>query len=377
MNSKTQLERIYNFLKGTQVSEDEVIQSINKMTNFQQSNNIKVKLKYCKTSKHLKFILKEKRRIKKKNYLYCTTNAYKISSFNKNILKLIEKNVDHNFESNLFENLLPNSDNQLDFYKNIKSSLDIIIKRILSSKGAKQFFDEFYGKKYKGLVYHFNRNSVQEEIIKRISFAPIYKESDKAFTNPMDMTITINSLPGKIENIMTHSFNRKILHLGRILVFALHEILGHFLRRYYSYFTGMKIPFNTKEDTEINAGEEGGFFVESHFLGLKSCSSIGLNTILHLLYPKLYIDYPFLKKDKLELNLDGLQIIINENKSLFNFIVEKEGDKKNELNMNKDIPQISLEDYLDIIKHLFSLYRIYHCHQIENYSIYLDNIYDF
>ena len=98
------------------------------------------------------------------------------------------------------------------------------------------------------------------------------------------MTITINALPGKIDDI-NYCFNRKVLHVGRILVFYLHEIFGHFLRRYYSYFTGIKIAFDTKDDDVIDTGEESGFYIERTFLGLKFNSYIYNvhKTIVHIL----------------------------------------------------------------------------------------------
>ena len=374
LTSKAQLDKIINHLKGHPVSEDEVIKSISKMDNFQQSNISHFKLKYDKVSKSIKFKIKEKRRINRKRYSYSTTNSYKISSFNKNILKLIEKHFDPNFESNLFENVIYNEDNQLEFYKNLKPSLDSAIIRILNSTSAKKFFHNYYGNKCNDLKYHFDRDDVQNEIFRRMTFAPLFNIKDKGYTNPNDMTIIINSLPGKIDGIDTHSFNRQILHFGRVLVFCIHEILGHFFWRYYSYFTGGKIPFNTNEDLDANMGDENGFFVETKFLGLKNRLSISLNKILCLLYSPLYLDYPIIKNDEFEFSEQILKTVINENENLFNFIVEKNEENNT---FEKRETKILLEDYLDILKPLYDKYIIVRCYRVEKNSIYLDNVYDF
>ena len=286
-------------------------------------------------------------------------------------MKLIEKYFDPNFESNLFENITPRTDNQLDFYKNLMPSLDSIIKRILSSPAAKKFFYDYYGKKYNGLKYHFDREDVQNEIFKKMNFAPLFNRKEKAYTNPIDMSITINTLPGKIDDIQTHSFNRKILHFGRILVFCLHEILGPFLRRYYSYFTGGIISFNNEEDMNIH---KGGIYVEYKFLGLKNELSISLWEILCLLCSPLYLDYPLIKNYKYEFNEEILKTIISENENLFDFIVEN--NPLNKMN-EKTEAKIVLVDYLDIIKTSQDKYKVVPCYKTEKYSIYLDNFYDF
>ena len=189
-------------------------------------------------------------------------------------------------------------------------------------------------------------------------------------TNPTDLTIIINSVPGKISTIDTHGFNRKILHLGRILVFCIHEIFGHFLRRYYSYYTGGKIPFNTKEAMDNYMGNEGGFYIESNFLGLQKSSSISLNIILQLLNSTNYEKYPIIKEEKnkkFEFDKQILKIIVDENKDLFDFIVK---NKKNiSLNL-KEKPKILLDDYLDILNIITNNnFLIVHCSKPENNSI--------
>lgn len=369
LTTKQQLDKIYAFLKGEPVSEDDVMKSIKKMDKFQLSNNICYKLEYDKNSKKIKFIIKEKRRINRHNYSYTTENSYNIRSFNKKILKIIKKEFNHNIDSNLFENIILSAINPLEFYQNIKSSLDSILKRILSSKSAQNFFYAHYGKNNKDIKYHFDRDDVQKEILKRITFAPIFNREDNAVTNPIDMTIMINLIPGKISFPDTHGFNRNILHLGRILVFCLHEIFGHFLRRYYSYYTGVIIPFNTREYKINYMGKECGFYIETNFLGLQKSSSISLNTILQLLYSANYEEYPIIKEENDIFIFDKkiLKSIIDENKTLFNFIFEN--NEKSNLTL-KDKPKIFIDDYLDILKIItHNFFSIIHCSKPEKNSI--------
>ena len=157
------------------------------------------------------------------------------------------------------------------------------------------------------------------------------------------------------------------MHVGKILVFCLHEIFGHFLRRYYSYFTGGKIPFNTKEDFDNNMDDESGFFIEYKFLGLKKKSYITLNNILRLLYSFEYSEYPIIKEEKnhkFEFDEIKLKRIIDENKDLFNFIFEKVENVN-----DKNEPKILLEDYLDILKVSYDKFTIVHCYKYEKNSI--------
>ena len=377
--SKNQLDQIIDYLQGIPVNEDEIINSLKKMKKFQKSNYTHYKLKCGKDSKKMKFIIKENKRINKTNYSYLIINSYKITSFNKKILGLIENNFDSNFESDLFAHILPNYENQLEFYQNLKPLMEKIIRRILNSKSAKDFFDNHYRKKYKDLVYQFNREDVQNEIFKRIYFAPIFNRSDKAYTDPIDMTITINSLPGKIDDVK-YSFNRKLLHIGRILVFYLHEIFGHYLRRYYSYFTGIKIAFDTEDDKDIYTGEESGFYIETNYLGLKKISYIKLNNILSLLNSSFYSGYPIIKEDNYKFEDNHLRNIIKENKELFDFVIKKEEKEKETeqfLKKKRKPPKIIFEDYLYSIQPSNEKQEKIHCFTIESDSICLDNYYDF
>jgi len=107
-----------------------------------------------------------------------------------------------------------------------------------------------------------------EEVLKKITFAPIFSCKLDAYTDPIDLNITINSIPGKYGHIKTEFYNKKVLQLGRIILIALHEILGQFMRRYYHYSTHGTISFWTKEDNSLYTGEENGFYIEYEFVGI-------------------------------------------------------------------------------------------------------------
>ena len=48
--------------------------------------------------------------------------------------------------------------------KEIKPEFERIVKNILSSQAAENFFNEHYKSKYKNLKYHFTRDNVQDKI---------------------------------------------------------------------------------------------------------------------------------------------------------------------------------------------------------------------
>ena len=138
----------------------------------------------------------------------------------------------------------------------------------MKSKAAKDFFEEHYMNEYntneRRIEYHFDKDEVINEILKRIDFYPLFNSTTKAYTNPSDLSIQINNIPGKFE-LDVNYFNKKILQIGRIVIFAIQEILGHFLIRYYSYIT---------KDVIAKPKEES--FVEKYFLGLDNSAYLFL-----------------------------------------------------------------------------------------------------
>lgn len=346
IKNKESAEKAINFIRGQPVKEEDLVSAISDKKSVEFGNTIKYELTYEKLKKCINFIIKENRRINKKFYKYSSKFSYKISNFNEKIVKIIKTNFNYNFECCLFENSLMNMNSKNSFYENIKQPLFSVLSRILSSQAAKKFFNDHYKKKHPDLIYHFDRKDVQKKIFEKIQFAPLFNTSYCAVTNPADMSIIINSIPGKITDPTTHGFNRVILQLGRLIIYALHEILGHYLRRYYSYFTGNKISFGTDGDKEIQTGKEGGDYVEYTFIGFKKFTFLSIEKILNLICDSEYSSYPIIKEN---FNLDEKKMIsiIKCNEKLFNFL---------------DAYKLSGEDYLFTIKKdVFSPYSIIHC----------------
>ena len=303
--------------------------------------------------------------------------SYNIELFNKNILELIEKNFTPNFETNLMEHTLPYYDNQLAYYKSLISAFQRNLTKILKSDGAKNFFKHVYNSKYPDLVYHFDRDEIIHDIFRKIIFLPIYNEKDNGFTNPVDMSIVINSIPGRIGNPKTYCLNRKFLNLGMLLIIALLQIFGHYMRRYYSMITGRTINFDTsKNNSDKLTGSESGYFIEKNFIGiLPGIPSLGLNKCFALLYTPHYANYPIIPKNNFSINIDILKTIYNDNKDSFDFIDNENEDEDKDNKLNK---LTNLDDYLYTIIDINDVENLYkHCRYEELYFIYLDRIIDY
>ena len=165
-----QYEKIKEFLTGKKVRDNDLknLFAGNLKTDGNNFKGFDFNVEYNTKEKMISFKMKEKRRINKKNFSYTLIKSYDANLFNNKIIKLIKKNFTINFESDLMEKTLPLYDNQLAYYKEIKPAFEENLKRILSSPAAEQFFNDTYKKKYTDLVYHFNREDVQEEILKKI-----------------------------------------------------------------------------------------------------------------------------------------------------------------------------------------------------------------
>lgn len=312
IKNKESADKAINFIRGQPVEENDLISVLTDFKSVEYEKTIKYELTYEKLKKCLNFIIKENRRINKKHYKYSSKYSYNINNFNKEVVKIIKQNFNYNFEYFLFECSLMNMNSKNSFYQNIKQPLFSVLSRILSSQAAKNFFNDHYKKKYSDLIYHFDREDVQSKIFEKIQFAPLFNTSYCAYTNPADMSIIINSIPGKLTDPSTPCFNRVILQLGRIIIYSLHEILGHYLRRYYSYFTGKKISFLTEGDKEIPTGKEGGDYVEYIFIGYKKFSFLSIETVLNLICDSEYSSYPIIKQDFI-LDENKMITIINYN----------------------------------------------------------------
>ena len=340
IKSEEESIKINNFLYGERVTPNDLenLFSNEKKYEYNKLKGLKFQIEYNKKKKKIYFKITDNRRINSKNFSYTLSKSYKINSFNKNLLKLIEEHFTPNFESNLMEHTMQTLDDQLIYYNKLIPLFIENLKRILKSNSAKKFFAEKYQKNYKNLQYHFDRDEVLDEIIKRINFYPIFNDKDNGFTNPIDMHIIINSIPGKMGNPGIHTFNRIILDLGLLLVVGLHEILGHFMRRYYSFLTGRIINFDTPDFGDDYTDKESGFFIESKFIGLNpGQSNIGLKKSLALLYPQNLDNYPIIKKSWFIIDINILKEIYQNNKNLFNFIIPDEDNRdQSEFDENND-----------------------------------------
>lgn len=366
--NENELKKVMNFLKGKKVHENEVIKAVkssktNNNLNYSKIQTMNYELSYNKNSRELNFLIKEQRKLYRKIHNFNKTYSYKIDNFNKKIIKIIKKEFDHNIESKLFENVLPNVDNIDEVLKDFRPEFNRIIKCILSSKAAENFFNAHYKDKYKNLNYHFNRKKVQEKILEGIMFAPLFNKVDNAITNPIDLSIIINSTPGNFRSDNIPIFNRKILILGQYILFGIHEILGHYCRRYYSYFTGQKININTKGDNEIKTGNESGFYVETEFLGITNKSALTLTQALSFFYWKKYDSYPIIEKNSnFEVDEDKIKILIENNENIFNFVKIKDDEDDN---------KITIQEYLELISYSSNssksdIYSRIHCPSYSN-----------
>ena len=406
IKSAEENKKINNFLYREKLTKSDLNDLFKNEKSYEldELKEIKFKVEYDTKKSNIKFKITENRKINKKKFSYTFSRSYNSKLFNKNIIELIKKHVTPNFDSNIMENTLPILKNQLIYYNEIKKIFVDNLVKILKSEAAKNFFKKTYRDKYPDLIYHFDRKDVMDDILQKINFFPIFKEEDNGFTNPVDMSIIINSIPGKLGDSSTHSFNRKILYLGMLLIISIHEIFGHYMHRYYSLLTGREISFDTPEKNDDKlTGNESGYYIESKFIGLEPGQShIGLKKCLALLYSPNLQNYPIIKKQGFSIDINILKIIYNDNKELFNFIITDENDEENNneneeeyseeeteddnIKKDKDYKEednsndriILLEDYLDTLINIYDVGNSFrHSYYDELYFIHLDKINDY
>ena len=286
--------------------------------------------------------------------------SYDISIFIKEMNRIIKESLTidnfYDFEAIFQENLrygMEHKPNE-EYFAKFKE----IITKILKSKSAKKYFEKYYKSKNKGLTYHFDRDNVIEEIFKRITFCSIFKFGDQAYTSPLQLKIYINCIPGKYNKLTIHPFERKILQFSRLIVITVHEILGHFFCRYYSFLTNNLIKFGIKEDNNFKTGEEGGIFVEQKLLGL-TYRSISLRESLGFLKQDFEVS-PIVFKNKIP--KETLQNIINNNNELLDLI-----------SVNNEFGKITVEDLYYYLLEGFSQVRV-NCGSRRETAIYIENI---
>ena len=333
---------IKNYLEGKKIENiNELSKAIKDRNNkelFESDPELKNKISYNINfdDDYIEYIINEENLIGRKKYINNLTRKYKANIFNEHIIEVIKNISLENFEHEIFKNILPERDYSFSFYEQTRDKIFEIVKKILKSKAAKDFFDGVYKNKYNKnnqiIEYHFDRDEILEEIFKRIEFYPIFDSKIKANTNPNDLSIIVNSIPGKFDpKDEINDFNKKILQIGRITIFIIHEIFGHFCRRYYSYITNGIIKMDTGEDNVYDTKPKGGLFVEKKFLGFKTISRLYLKDALFLLFDEKNLEkYPIIKKG-INLSEADLKIIIKNNDTIFDFIKkdnEEESKKK-------------------------------------------------
>ena len=151
------------------------------------------------------------------------------------------------------------------------------------------------------------------------------------------------------------------MQFARLIVITIHEILGHFLRRYYLYLTNNLVKFGAREDKVFKTGKEGGNFVEKKLLGIGLYHSLSLNQALGFL-KKNFEKQPILYKEQIP--KDELKTIIKNNPELFDFISDK-----------KELDKITLEELHEYLSVGFKSQGLIRCGNRRENSIYIDKEY--
>ena len=335
------------FIEKIEISEEKIKEFNNYFIDFKKRNKNHDYSFFVEEGK-IKVNIIEEPNINRRDKKFAKTFEYDINMFNKDVLNIIKENLNldnfKNFESIFTQNVrfgmeYKPSENYIAKFKEI-------LTKILKSNAAKNYFHKYYGRKHIGLVYHFDKDEVIAEIFNRIKFINIFKKGDQAYTSPYELKIFISCSAGKYTDSGINIFERKILQFCRLLTVASHEILGHFLRRYYAFLTNHLVKFGTKEETTFKTGTEGGKFVEKKFLGLdNNISSLSLNEAIGF-FKADFKNFPILYTEIIP--EDDLKNIIGENGYFFDFISEKEEENK-----------ISLDDlYYYLLKGFSPLPRI-------------------
>ena len=279
------------------------------------------------------------------------TYSYDLNIFNKEMHNIIKKSLKmnnyYNFEYIFSKNIRYGKEYKLSekYYNKYK---EIVIK-ILKSNAAKIYFDKYYKSYNKDLVYHFDRDDVLEEIFKRIQFRPMYEHVLITSASNLDLIIYINCIEGQYNSFNIHYFERRILQFSKLVIKTIDEILGFFLKKYYSYLTNNNIKFHPDIDGAFNSETRDKvlFFVESEIFGLFFFSQVSLNQALGL-FKESFDNYPILY-NKL-ISKDELIKIIEKNLDLFDFIT-----------YNKEPNKISVDELYKYLWDYYNKRRLYTC----------------
>ena len=348
ITNKSVFIRIKNYIEGKPIKNINELKDAIKLRNNKEKKEINIaepKFNFninLDKNNFIEYTITESNKIDRIDYLSEYVKKYRSDIFNEEILNSI-KNMEslEDLEVELFKNILPNYEYSSYFYEDNKNIIFEILSKILKSNAAKKFFFDNYESKFskdsQRIKYHFDRDNVIDEIKSRIEFYPIYDTETKVNTDPIDLTIIVNSIPGKFSlQDEINYFNKNILQIVRIVIFLIHEIFGHFIRRYYSYITKGLIKMDTEDDNFINTQPESGNFAEREFLGFTSESRLYLKDALFLLfYGSNMEQYPIIKS-KTPITEEILKIIIKDNPELFTFIDDFDNEEISKENVKKD-----------------------------------------
>ena len=365
-------DEIKNYLEGNPVDDTKKLEKNIKERNKKESNkeseylqNIEhIEYKLAFNNSVIEYIINEKTKFDRKYFSRQYIRKHKFQNFNSQIIEMIKGVSLDNFEEEIYKHILPDCNLSDSFYEDDKKIIYKIITNILQSNAAKKFFKKNYENKYSKytnnkIVYHFHRPDVINEILNRIEFYPIFTPTINAFTSASDLTIVINSIPGRFDEYdEINYFNKRILQIGRIVVFLINEIFGNFLRRYYSYLTNGIIKMNTKEDDLIDSKPEGGDYIKINFLGINTHARLYLKDTLFLLfYDNNFENYPLVKKNK-EITEEILEKIIRDNPEVFDFIEVEKNIKEDGKSMNEEKKVEKMEEENDEKKQEEEIFNI-------------------
>lgn len=190
---------------------------------------------------------------------------------------------------------LPESDSFMQYRTRIKEILWSIIKPIITSQCIRSLLDE-------GPVSYNSSILTDENFLgflnENILLYDFYNKTDFGFTNTDYLAIHINIEHSNINELNSNS-PKIIFYFGRWIITAIHEIIGHYLKRfqffYYNKAFGSNdtpkkdsIPSqklysndNSFGESYTNINQEGGFQVE--YLLFNNIDKLYYNHIVYLL----------------------------------------------------------------------------------------------
>ena len=184
--------------------------------------------------------------------------------------------------------------------------------------------------------------SVLTYIKESIQYQGLFNTKLFGYTNGAFLKIYINTMQRNINEVNCLKNLNLLFHFGSWIVTAIHEIVGHFCRRFF-FYNSNKNYGNTFTPREQSIYDDGGNFIE--YLLFKSQKSLQLSHIIYLLDIKNWnVDYSDFAKTFSSIN--------NESETLVKSFLKKEYYSNNK-GIIKQILQIGnrdKEEYENLIK---------------------------